>query len=486
MFFKLNNDVILRKYDSFSLLTDNRNFGYAVTGGSSEQVVGDKIVSQSGSAFLSALSRDPQRFEEILAKLIVTFVGVDSDVLANDALELYLSLKDDGFIASGGSYSECERNDRALARRCAKSSGTSPARSVNSDANRDTQDFLNSFFGDRPQLTSLHMEITSKCNERCVHCYIPHENKNTHCEAGLLFDIIKQCRDMNLLHLTLTGGEPMLHPDFHSLLQVCRQENFSINVLSNLTMLNEDLLAEMKRNPLLGVQTSLYSMDPAIHDEITRKPGSFELTKSAILKVVEAGVPIQISCPIMSANKESYRDVLDWAKLLGIRVESDFVVIGCCDFKRGNLKQRLTISEVSGIIKRKTDEDVGYLGRIRDESISKQYQNPDDAVCSVCHSSICVDEKGNVYPCAGWQGCVVGNLREESLEEVWTNSRRIKELRALKKCDFPECIACPDKGYCTMCMVRNANDDPQGSHLAVSTFFCQVAKTYREIVEKTM
>lgn len=48
--------------------------------------------------------------------------------------------------------------------------------------------------------------------------------------------------------------------------------------------------------------------------------------------------------------------------------------------------------------------------------------------------------------------------------------------------DFPKCIQCPDKDFCTMCMVRNANENPKGDPLVVSEFFCSVAKLNREIV----
>lgn len=65
---------------------------------------------------------------------------------------------------------------------------------------------------------------------------------------------------MNLLHITISGGEPMLHPHFIDFLRECRINDMSVNVLSNLTLLNDEMVAEMKLNPLLSVQTSVYSM----------------------------------------------------------------------------------------------------------------------------------------------------------------------------------------------------------------------------------
>ena len=138
------------------------------------------------------------------------------------------------------------------------------------------------YFKGKPQLTNLHIEITSKCNERCVHCYIPHDAKVSSIEPDLFYDVLNQCKNMRLLHLTLSGGEPMLHKNFCDFLRKCKEYDFSVNVLSNLTLLDDEIIKEMKMNPLLGVQVSLYSMDSNIHDEITQMKGSFEKTKNEI------------------------------------------------------------------------------------------------------------------------------------------------------------------------------------------------------------
>jgi MoaA/NifB/PqqE/SkfB family radical SAM enzyme len=100
-------------------------------------------------------------------------------------------------------------------------------------------------------------------------------------ESDLFYDVLEQCKKMNLLHLTLSGGEPMMHKNFCNFLKQCKAYDFSVNVLSNLTLLNTEIIAEMKMNRLLGVQVSLYSMNSKIHDEITQMNGSFEKTKNA-------------------------------------------------------------------------------------------------------------------------------------------------------------------------------------------------------------
>jgi hypothetical protein len=71
-------------------------------------------------------------------------------------------------------------------------------------ANKSTQVFLDEHFKDNPQLLSLQIELSSRCNERCVHCYIPHQNKINDIEPTLFYDVLNQYHDMGVLNITLS------------------------------------------------------------------------------------------------------------------------------------------------------------------------------------------------------------------------------------------------------------------------------------------
>ena len=235
MYFKQKSNIIFRNYDSFGYITDNRNFGYRQTN-SNDNYIGDKILSESGAVFFSVLQKKPQTIGDLAEKISKQFADVDIDTIKSDAQDFYYMLEQDGFIVSGETMQECNEKDIRFSYK------TSKPETIKKDSssvivyhNKSTQDFLEEYFDGKPQLTNLHIEITSKCNERCIHCYIPHENKINHIESDLFYDVLTQCKDMKLLHLTLSGGEPMLHRNFCEFLQKCNEYNFSVNVLSNLT-----------------------------------------------------------------------------------------------------------------------------------------------------------------------------------------------------------------------------------------------------------
>lgn len=309
-----------------------------------------------------------------------------------------------------------------------------------------------------------------------MHCYIPHDNKTSNIAPDLFYDVLRQCKDMMLLHLTLSGGEPMLHKNFCDFLRKCREYDFSVNILSNLTLLNNKIINEMKVNPLLGVQVSLYSMNPNIHDAITQIKGSFEKTHNAILKLIENDIPLQINCPIMKQNKHCYAGVIEWSKKHNIHAGDDYVIMARYDHTIENLNHRLSISEVKKVIGEKIANDASYLEKLKMEAEKKKDTTPDDFVCSVCNSSICIADNGNVYPCVGWQNYIIGNVKETSLNEIWHNSKKAQFLRTLRVQDFPKCVQCPDNKFCTICMVRNANESPIGDMFAVNEYFCEIVK----------
>ena len=171
-------------------------------------------------------------------------------------------------------------------------------------------------------------------------------SKNKILASDLFLKILEEGRKLNIIHITISGGEPLLHKDLIPFLRKCRELDLSVNVLSNLALLNDTIIEEMKKNPLLSVQTSIYSINPAVHDSITHKSGSFELTKSAVLKLIKAGIPVQISCPIMKENKNDFATVKEWGESNNIFVLFNYVIFAAYDHSNCNLSHRLSLDEV--------------------------------------------------------------------------------------------------------------------------------------------
>lgn len=475
MYYKRSEKVIFRDFGNFGYLSDNRNFGYYSTHNIPN--LGDQIISKEGSLFFSLLNYYPEPIDVIVQRIMALFDEVSPEQIKRDAQEFYDNLSCDGFVCKGKTMSECNAQDRPFS--YLKSFGNRKISGSIEVENRESENY-EQYFGSHPFLSSVQINVSSRCNEHCVHCYIPQKDKTSVMSSTMFYNIIEQCREMHVLNITISGGEPTLNPKLNSFIRKCKEYNFSVNLLSNLTLLNDSLLEEIKSYPLLCVQTSLYSMDPTIHDSITGVLGSFENTKQGILKLWKNDVPMQVNCPIMKQNKDSYKQVLDWAHSLSIEADSDFYLFGDYYHSCENLKCRLSLSEVREILLKKSKDKL-FAESILNNYSKRTILTNKDSVCTVCQNRLCVSEKGKVYPCEGWQNNEVGNINNSSLKKIWS-SPKVKKLRNVCFEDFPKCVNCRDRYFCDICMLRNSNESKTGNPMEINEYFCSITHMLHDII----
>ena len=472
MYYKLCDDVLFRKYKDVGYITDNLEFGYRMLN-SLRRYHKEKYVSESGAVMLNELSRTPKNIDIIIQSLMKVFKGVDYDTLKADTEEFYQTFIREGFLLSGDDVESCDN--------CSPNMTTGE---INSDVAsiESSENCTKNLFDPKDFLKSIHLEIASECNERCIHCYIPHEEKNKVISQELLYRVLEEGRKLNIINVVLSGGEPLLHKDIILFLRKCKELDLSVNVLTNLTLLTDEILNAMKETPLLSVQTSLYSMDPTIHDRITMRDGSFEKTMNGILKLISLGIPVQISCPIMKQNRDSFAEVIKWGFEHNIGVVTEPVIFASYDHTKRNLVNRLELDELSAVI----DELIsnGYAEMMRQQAIEKEAQRADYPICSICRFNFCVSAEGNVFPCIGWQTNVIADLNQQHVSDVWESSQEIKRLRTIKRSSFPKCVNCKDRGYCTVCMMSNSNENADGDAYRISDYHCQVAALIHDKVDE--
>ncbi|MBO4941588.1 MAG: radical SAM protein [Clostridia bacterium] len=467
MYYSLKSDCYYRKYG---------NIGYII-----RPIVSiEEVVDNVGSLFVEKLSYEPRDIDEIVGELYNRFDGVDILELKKDVMSFFSKLAEDGFLNYGDDLSEY--NNAGFDYSTLK--GKLALKESNAHSEESSSKFLVEYFKNSPYLTTFHIELTSKCNERCVHCYIPHEKKDTDISSTLMYDVLKQCKDMGVLTVIFSGGEPMLHPDFCNYLHYAKDLDLNVTVLSNLTLLNKQIIKELSYKHASCVNVSLYSMQPDIHDKITGISGSFEITKNNILKLIDNNIPVQINCPVMKQNKSSFYDVIRWGQDHKCAVITDYLIMARYDGSVDNLKNRLSEEDLNDVINKLIEYDVIIQSNILQKDKTTNSVNPDDRVCGVGMTTLCMIANGMVYPCAGWQKYICGDLNKNSLKEIWKNSPQVNFLRQLRQRDFKQCVNCEDAEYCLMCMGRNSNEASDGSIFYIPEITCSAAKINRKVINK--
>lgn len=452
----------------------------------------DRTYSETGSVFLSYLSRKPQDVDDIVNELLKEFYDVDKKELNQDFIDFIKDLAESHFVVIGQTEKELYLKDKqfSYADDNPKTLNVDFTQTTRENVSLDTQSFFLEKIQGRPLISALQLELTSKCNERCIHCYIPNEKKNhgINMPFNEVVRIIDQFAKMGGIWITLSGGEIFMYPYLLEVMEYCRQKDLQISLLSNLINLKDEYIARIKAVNVSLIQVSLYSMNSEIHDFITTVKGSFDRTKMAIEKLVANDIPVQISCPIMKANKNGYRDVLKYAQSLKIKAQADYIMMARSDLDVSNLANRLSLEETDIVIRDIIEHDIDYR-----ETNMKQRPVSDDIkfdydrfikqpVCGVGYDNCCVAANGDVYPCAGWQHYILGNAFKQSLQNIW-EGEKTKYLRTITEESFPECLKCEARDFCARCLVRNYNES-NGDMFKISKHFCDVAFLNKRLVEE--
>ncbi len=448
----------------------------------------DRNYNETGADFLEKIQREAKDVDAIVRELLSLYQDVEFNELKADFLEFVEDLETNWFVVTGDSEEELQDKEPSFSYQMAnpKTATYDFSNPDRKDVLTDSADFFYEHFHQVPQIFCLQIEVSSNCNERCIHCYIPNDKKDigTHIELPLILRVLDEAKAMGTLQLNLSGGELLLHKDIVTILRHARKNDFVINILSNLVLLTDGHIQVFKEVNVSFVQVSLYSMKPSEHDAITLVKGSFEKTKNSIERLIAADIPVQISCPVMKINRKSYKDVLVYAHKLRTKAQTDFIMMAQADCKTSNLSQRISLAETEELLTDILQFDHDYLNSTlqmnpKTKNIEQVKKMP---VCGVGVDNICLSANGDYYPCAGWQGMVVGNAYKQILKDVWENSEQLKVLRSITNGSFPNCVVCDAFDYCSMCMVRNYNEN-NGDLFKINKHFCDVAFLNKKIVE---
>lgn len=478
--------LIRQSKNSYIRIYDQGKLGYITN----QLTRHDRTYNESGADFLSQITRQPKSVQEIVANLLTLYEDVQEETLWQDFCEFAHDLADHKFIVMAETEEELSSQDIdfSYAMENPKTLADDFTQKTSEHPDKTTQDYLLQHDIEKPRLAGLQFELTSRCNERCIHCYIPNGKKNTGFDMSFekFKYVLDQYAEMGGICVTLSGGEALMNKDIIKILRYCREKDMQISLLTNLISLKEELIPILKEVNLSLIQVSLYSMDADVHDTITTVKGSYTKTKTAIEKLYAADIPVQISCPVMKANKDGYEEVMRYAEKHRMKSQTDYVMMAQSDLDTSNLANRLSLKETEKVIRDIVFYDSDYKETTLEQEPLSSIPLEEFAEMPLCGAGVndlCITVNGDIYPCAGWQDYVVGNVFKQPLKDIWENSPKLAEVRKVKQKDFPKCMTCEARDYCNMCLVRNYNESG-GDMFKINQHFCDVAFLTKRMVEE--
>lgn len=289
-------------------------------------------------------------------------------------------------------------------------------------------------------LFSVLVELTYRCNLDCFFCYNDLGLRGEPLRTGQYFAFFEELRDLQVLNLTLSGGEPLAHPDFLRLGARARELGFVVRVKSNGHALRGETARRLRDevDPFL-VEVSLHGATAATHDRQTRVPGSFDRLLANLREVLGLGLRIKINSTLTVWNEGEIEGMLALADSLGVPLQIDPEVTPRDDGDRDPQSISPTREGVARLfaiqIARSQAVSEGSGGAGGALAIGKGGDDGSQPVparkhCGAGSSGVAVDPYGNVYPCVQWRRAV-GNLHRQSMTEIWAASAGLREVREL-------------------------------------------------------
>jgi radical SAM protein with 4Fe4S-binding SPASM domain len=291
---------------------------------------------------------------------------------------------------------------------------------------------------------SAHVDLTMRCNERCVHCYRVVEDRPELTTAevkALLADLARA----GTLYLTFSGGEIFLRPDLFELIAEAKRLRFDLRLKSNALLITDGRARRLRELGVRQVDVSVYSVDPAVHDGITKIPGSLERSLAALGRLRAAGVGVKINCPLMRANVDGYRAVRALAERLGVACGIDPMITARNDGDLGTVRLRIGRADARRVL-----SDASLSPDPLPTAVPEVRPDLDDVACGAGHNACYVSAYGDVMPCVALP-LACGNVRERPFAEIWSDSRGMREVRAIRVRSLPTCARCEAAAFCTRC-----------------------------------
>lgn len=293
---------------------------------------------------------------------------------------------------------------------------------------------------------SVQVDLTYRCNEQCIHCYLDHTDHGEMTTAEIK-RLLAEMAEAGVFILTFSGGEIFLRRDFFDILEYARELTFCVKLKTNAVLIREAQAARLRDLAVQSIQVSIYSHRPEVHDAITKVPGSLRRSINAIRFLKSQNLKVIIANVLMTANMEDIHGVRALADELGVECSLDPTVTPMMDGDRSILNLNAGDSALRQIFR-----DEAFIGNAEEFCApppTPSEDSMDSLPCSAGHTSCYVSPYGELYPCVQFPlSC--GNVRQQSFLDIWRNSQQLKEVRSIRLRDT-SCSKCAHGATCTRC-----------------------------------
>ena len=316
-----------------------------------------------------------------------------------------------------------------------------------------------------------YFEPTFNCNLKCLHCFTNYQHPGKELSFEEITGLLRQLAKAGTLFITFSGGEPFMRKDFIGILEVARKLDFAITIITNATLVTDELAEKISHLYPRLIKITLYGGTEKMFRKTTGKPGLFHRAINGIRLLAKHKLPVLVSSPIF--NFYTVKDVLAIKKIcseLGVAFKTftNFQIRHNGD--PAPLKYNLSESQFKTFARRFPGLSlyVNNGGKVRNNE-------------KVCEGTFLIHI--NPYGQVGFCDWMVSksSIREKSPLEIWENDVFLKKVRKITWKNMSNCLMCKSSNYCQPCLGVNLLST--GCLTKAPLFYCKNFHILRRVSE---
>lgn len=323
----------------------------------------------------------------------------------------------------------------------------------------------------------VSLALTYRCNLQCVHCYALPKKDPAHDELSTeaWIALATEAAEAGTLSVLLTGGEPLLRPDFIEIYNAVRRLGIYVTVFTNATLINERVIEAFRASPPRMIEVSVYGASPESYERITGHSGAYSAAMRGIDMLREAGLPIRLKTILMKDNRHEFVTLCELGGKEAHRFRYDSNIMPRFQGDTVAETLRVPVEEVVDLETSAIPELFGQWSTLAEKaqpSLSLPgHETPPLYRCRAGLTSF------HVTPYGGVQACVLTirhgvRYNPGELVKAWHEAR--DAVRSLRVPQDYACTGCPDRVFCRSCppLAELECGDPAGC----SPYACALAR----------
>lgn len=339
----------------------------------------------------------------------------------------------------------------------------------------------------KPILIQMDLELTERCNNDCIHCYInlpagDRDATGRELSTREWRGLLEETASLGCLSVRFTGGEPLLREDFEEIYVHARRLGLKTVLYTNATLITRRLAELLTRiPPLEKVEVSVYGLDKESCEEVTRNPGSFEAAMNGIRFLEGFRIPFVLKSAVLPPNRAEIERLRDWAgRKAGMEEPVSLAMFYYLRARRDSVAKNMRI----GGLRLRPDEGIALLSPDRKRYIAEMrglfegvFGLPGKRLfrCGAGTGSGCIDSYGHLQACLPLrhpETCY--DARTGSIKDAFMDFfPKLREREASNTEYLSRCARCFLNTLCEQCPAQSWME--HGTLDTPVDFFCEVA-----------